>query len=70
MKKHSFNVKMAPASTDLELVSGAPGRSRTRNLTGRNRLLYPVELQGLFDNRTEAWQRPHVRVTLRTLCNT
>src|ERR1700689_808846 len=24
-----------------------PGRSRTRNLTGRNRLLYPVELQGL-----------------------
>ncbi len=24
----------------------APGRSRTRNLTGRNRLLYPVELQG------------------------
>ncbi len=25
---------------------GAPGRSRTRNLTGRNRLLYPVELQG------------------------
>jgi len=26
---------------------GTPGRSRTRNLTGRNRLLYPVELQGL-----------------------
>ncbi len=26
--------------------NSAPGRSRTRNLTGRNRLLYPVELQG------------------------
>ena len=25
----------------------APGRSRTRNLMGRNHLLYPVELQGL-----------------------
>ena len=24
----------------------APGRSRTRNLMGRNHLLYPVELQG------------------------
>ncbi len=30
----------------LYLPHSAPGRSRTRNLTGRNRLLYPVELQG------------------------
>ena len=30
----------------------APGRSRTRNLTGRNRLLYPVELQGRLVKRT------------------
>ncbi len=33
-------------STASELVFGAPGRSRTRNLMGRNHLLYPVELQG------------------------
>jgi hypothetical protein len=32
---------------------GAPGRSRTRNLTGRNRLLYPVELQGRRGKRSE-----------------
>ena len=32
-----------------EMNTGAPGRSRTRNLTGRNRLLYPVELQGRAD---------------------
>src|ERR1019366_5067809 len=31
----------------------APGRSRTRNLTGRNRLLYPVELQGRNKYRSE-----------------
>ncbi len=31
----------------------APGRSRTRNLTGRNRLLCPVELQGRTRNRSE-----------------
>ena|ERR1019366_9387685 len=35
-----------PSSSHSRSVS-APGRSRTRNLTGRNRLLYPVELQGL-----------------------
>ena len=29
-----------------KLPGGAPGRSRTRNLMGRNHLLYPVELQG------------------------
>src|ERR1700689_4249715 len=47
---------------------GAPGRSRTRNLTGRNRLLYPVELQGRTVKRTErlgdSWP------TRRALCNT
>gem|GEM_PF-2918363 len=67
MKKHSFNVKMAPASTDLELVSGAPGRSRTRSLTGRNRLLYPVELQGLRTIVLTAWPTTGLP---QTLCNT
>ena len=33
-----------PQASDL--IFSAPGRSRTRNLMGRNHLLYPVELQG------------------------
>ena len=37
---------------------GAPGRSRTRNLMGRNHLLYPVELQGP-NNQTTATIQMH-----------
>ena len=33
-------------SYPIPTSTGAPGRSRTRNLMGRNHLLYPVELQG------------------------
>ena len=37
---------VAAADRGRHVARGAPGRSRTRNLMGRNHLLYPVELQG------------------------
>lgn len=36
-----------PAGSVLHGFNGAPGRSRTRNQPGRNRLLYPLSYGGL-----------------------
>jgi hypothetical protein len=42
----------SPCLLDLCPSISAPGTIRTRNLMGRNHLLYPVELQG---QRIPAW---------------
>ncbi len=42
----------------LALATGAPGRSRTRNLVGRNHPLYPVELQGRKQGSKNRWRAP------------
>ena len=55
-------------SYPIPTSTGAPGRSRTRNLMGRNHLLYPVELQGRWrDHRLATRGYPLAPVGGRSL---
>ena len=55
--RHPTTPDLAPACLRSRRFSlRAPGRSRTRNLMGRNHLLYPVELQGRWRNQGRARQ--------------
>ena len=49
---------------------GAPGRSRTRNLMGRNHLLYPVELQGRRHHWGATMTLPRLGPLTISLCPT